>query len=141
MAPYIIKEDFEATTFTVNPVPFNVGGWIGLTFQALICLGLLSMCSSMATSASYENKDVAWGAFFVMLAFCALAVYLPWRSIKKRHRANDLARQPVQIHVCDGAYERAVAGNPANLSFRTANSTASCSATLWTGKRSSQAGQ
>lgn len=101
MAPYSIKEDFEATTFTVNPEPFNVGGWIGLTVQALICLGLLTMCSSMATSASYANREVAWGAFFVMLAFCALVVYLPWRSLKKRHLANDLARRPVQIHVCD----------------------------------------
>lgn len=100
-APYTIEEDFDATTFTVNPEPFNVGGWFGLTIQAILCLVLLSTCSSMAAGASYHNRDVAWGAFFVMLALCALMLYVPYRSIKKRHEANELARQQVKIHVCD----------------------------------------
>lgn len=100
-APYSFKEDFEATTFTVNPEPWDVGGTGSLVTLCVMSAGLLTMCASMTSGGSRSNQEVGTISFLVLLGFCALAVYGAYRRRAKDRTKNEIERRQVTLHVTD----------------------------------------
>lgn len=100
-APYSFKEDFEATTFTVNPEPWDVGGTIGLVVQCVSSVFLLTMCASMNSGMSRSSQEMGNMIFMVLFAFCALAVYLGYRRRAKARTKNEIERRQVTLHVTE----------------------------------------
>lgn len=101
MAPYSIKEDFDADTFTVNPEPFDVGGVGTLIAQGLICLFLLSTCTGMVRKVGDNNSSIGLVVWLICFAFCSVAFYVPLRRVRRIRSENDKERAEVDIHVGD----------------------------------------
>lgn len=97
-APYTIEEDFDATTFTVTPEPFNIGGSWRLPFQAVFSAVMLTGCGAISVASGGAGVLI----FLFGVAFWGGLYWLAHRNLTGQFNAHKAERQQVRIHAADG---------------------------------------